>query len=176
MKCRAAQILPQSCASIYCTFARSSLVNSLLKRTREYKEQWKRQAKSSENLRMPKYFGSSGLRSLSLGFAPRSESKIGILQKILNGAVGIVTNSPFFVSAAPIIQNHGLVNSSSEHIRKETITLTYNHVENVLITDLKIPLLKAQSKAKRPFLMRCITVEQPRKTKLLALDRNSVFF
>ena len=93
-----------------------------------------------------------------------SESKISTLQKIQNRAARIVTSSPYYVSAAPIIQDLGW-STISDLIRKEIAMLTYKSLnslapdylrklflkcsdarERVLRssnTDLKIPLLKS---------------------------------
>ena len=52
-----------------------------------------------------------------------SESKISTLQKMQNRAARIVTSSPYYVSAAPIIQDLGW-STISDLIRKETAMLT----------------------------------------------------
>ena len=97
-----------------------------------------------------------------------SESKINALQKILNRAARIVTNSPYEASAAPLIQSLGWP-TISNLIRKETATLTYKSLNSLAPvymrnlfkysddsdrslrsteTDLRLPLLKT---ANRPF-------------------------
>ena len=62
-----------------------------------------------------------------------NESKLDVLQKIQNRAARIVTSSPYDAPVAPIIQNLGWL-TSSNLVRKETVTLTYKSL-NLLAPD-----------------------------------------
>ena len=70
-----------------------------------------------------------------------SESKVSTLQKIQNRAARIVTSSPYYVSAALIIQDLGWW-TISELIRKETAILTYKSLNSLAPDYLRKVFLK----------------------------------
>ena len=76
-----------------------------------------------------------------------SESKISTLQKIQNRAARIVTSSPYYASATPIIQDLGW-STTNDLIRRETATLTYK-CYNLLAPDYLRKLFSKCSETKR---------------------------
>ena len=77
-----------------------------------------------------------------------SESKVNTLQKIQNRAARIVTSSPYYASAAPIIQDLGW-STIKDLIRKETATLTYKSLNLVAPDYLRKMFFKCSKTRKR---------------------------